>query len=265
VDIAFSLDSILLSSNMDTAAAYKSDNLNSLPTLETSYNTFRAQDGLNLLGSTFQDLVDRHGLVGKLGLILLHRHFNLARGEALVDTNGVITPWNLTDASPSPDGCYSKHGGLVKPRAWYLSSAKEITPYEFYFCPPHSVTESFDTSPLDLITQAFIDDFASVLQKHGLQRHVGICLLRSPLRNQVETTEGRANITFDVPDDYDMTQDIQAIWSYKRVMPSEKDAQPYIQHGCSYNCLSKEDTHISGGHFHWDSGKPHVQDDLIRY
>ena len=66
-------------------APYSSDTSNTLLSLHDARELFKDRCG-------------EEGMEQKFGVVLLHRHFDLQKNEALVDTNGISSSWSIDEA-----------------------------------------------------------------------------------------------------------------------------------------------------------------------
>lgn len=237
---------------METASGYDASMMNSLLYLDVAEKRFVERDGPALRSGALQDLFMKHDLVNILGLLLLHKHFDLSGNEALVDYNDTAMPWDLKDVKRSSSGVMEKHKGYIKPRSWLVSTkTHQLVPTEFYFQHPASPASTYDQRPLVNMTPEFVQEFAQVLEKNNLTDVLGLCLLKSPFVKQLETTEGRANIAISMSDEdfASQTDSIDAIWYYTRENGVSPDGTigPFVTFQCSYACVkSDQGTHVSG-------------------
>ena len=72
-------------------APYDSDIFNTLPSLRDARELFKDRHGEYAVQQLL-DLIEQQGMEQKFGVSLLHRHFDLQKNEALVDTNGTSSP-----------------------------------------------------------------------------------------------------------------------------------------------------------------------------
>ncbi|RDL30699.1 uncharacterized protein BP5553_10044 [Venustampulla echinocandica] len=106
---------------------YSTRVFNTLPELHMAQDSFMIKGGKGLVDNVFKPMIEKHGLEAKLGVGLLHRHFDLEGSEKLVEFNNISLPWN----SDRED---SHNGGKVLPSAWVVRNGGLI-PYEYYFSP----------------------------------------------------------------------------------------------------------------------------------
>ena len=161
---------------------YSTYKYNTIPDLHTAQESFTAKSGMELINEFFKPMVEKYHLEGKLGVGLLHRHFNLEGSEKLVEFNNISLPWKNQDGDN-----YSV--GKILPNAWAVNGDK-LLPYEFYYS-PLGRDSHFDFEA----TSDFLSEFMQTISKSGLEQT--ICLRLFPhvgFTGALELTEGRANI-----------------------------------------------------------------------
>jgi hypothetical protein len=150
--------------------------------LHTVKERFESKGGMDLVNGIFKPIIERHQLEAKLGVGLLHRHFELGGNEKLVEFNNISLPWSAQAGD-------NHSGGKIIPNAWAICDGK-ILPYEFYFS-PLGQDRPFD---FDKAT-AFLADFIQVIEEKGLDKVIAIRLFpHEGFSGALELTEGRANI-----------------------------------------------------------------------
>lgn len=207
---------------------------NQLPSIEDAEHSLHVKNGPVIIKSTLQDLFVKYLVVARsFGVILLHRHFPLRKHEALVDTNGTSTPWNLSNAEESASNSFEKHGGYVKPQSW-LFADNSLMPYEFYF-DRQIVQGNFDEYPTsDRLDPAFVEEFASVLDLHGLKHVLGLAIMKPGNGGYLEMTEGKANITTQLSGDTEyLLPTTPTMWCYTVAGPRAEDGDgSFVKVGC---------------------------------
>lgn len=162
--------------------SYSTHLFNTFPDLHTVQERFQSKSGMDLINALFRPMVEKHHLEAKLGVGLLHRHFELRGNEKLVEFNNISLPWS----SQAGD---NHSGGKIIPNAWAVCDGK-IIPYEFYFS-PLGHDHSFD---FDQVT-AFLTEFVQAIEERGLDKIIAIRLFpHEGFTGALELTEGRANI-----------------------------------------------------------------------
>lgn len=120
----------------------------------------------------------------RFGIGILHRHFDVAANERLVEVNQVSTPWRVGDAE--------RTGGKIAPTSW-LFKGNQLIPYEFRFVRVNA-GNSPEPQPADY--PQFLQDLAGTLRQLKLQRYLSLTVHPSPgYQGSVEFTAGRANVS----------------------------------------------------------------------
>lgn len=73
---------------------YSSDTFNTLPSLWDARKLFKDGHGEDAV-QRLLNLIEQQGMEQKFGVSLLHRHFDLQKNEALVDTNETSSSWSI--------------------------------------------------------------------------------------------------------------------------------------------------------------------------
>ena len=96
----------------------------------------------------------------------------------------------------------------------------QLAPYEFAFSP--TLSRDDDTHAFDIKDIQFLDGFSHLVQLLGMKDVFGLCSMRDRTQKTMEVTEGRANVTFPLKDDYDFKATdggadvIPAMWKHQR-------------------------------------------------
>lgn len=175
---------------------YAAEKFNSLPFLGESNKAFQAIGGKEALFSDLEALFIRYGVTNLLGLILVHRHFDVNEDELLVECNGTAQPWTVPDSA----SIYDDDDGIIKPQSWVFLRGR-LMPFEFFFEPSFSSPKDPNLDPLSGVDSAFFREFESLLQQRHLDSTLGLCLLSRCPEPQIEITRERSNITFNVSED----------------------------------------------------------------
>lgn len=182
---------------------YSMDMFNTLPDLHTAHESFVSNGGTEVINGLFKPMIEKYALQARLGVGLLHRHFDLEDCEKLVEFNNISFPWKIQNGDD-----YS--GGKILPTAWAVTGDK-LLPYEFYFSPLGR------DSPFNFeATKPFLSDFMQAIAKLGLEKT--ICLRLFPhvgFTGALEITEGRANINLS-PDQVYMIPSPSRLEMFKR-------------------------------------------------
>jgi hypothetical protein len=98
----------------------------------------------------------------------------------LVDTNGTSIPWQQASLQTP--------AGIIEPTSWKLTSGA-LYPFEYAFKP--------EGAPSNLsLPISFIEQLYSILLASNLSEVLGLGLVPKDIGLLVETTKGRANITW---------------------------------------------------------------------
>lgn len=165
---------------------YAADIFNTLPDLPTAKESFVSNGGLDLIDKVLKPLIEGFKLESKLGVGLLHRHFDLQASEKLVEFNNISFPWNSIIEEHS--------GGKILPSAWAVKDGSLI-PYEFYYSPLGRDSHfDFDTA------EPFVRRFMQAVRESNLEQTLSLRLFPGEeFSGALEITEGRANINL-LPD-----------------------------------------------------------------
>lgn len=182
---------------------YTAANFNSIPNIMDSAKQFKEA---NVSGHLMQEIGQaflKHHVNSSLGVALVHRHFDLAQHEMLVNIGNVAVPWNTHDDV----------SGLANPSSWCFTK-DGVMPYEF--------TYGGVKVPLDDHLGEFLSEYHAILEKNHASHILGLCTLDGVPADgdapTMEFTSGRANITlpFDVnPSEGGATE---AMWQIQRGM-----------------------------------------------
>lgn len=114
--------------NHDSVASYRPDAYNSLPTLHAASSQFKDLDGQSTVSGPIRDLFLNHGVHERFGVVLLHKHLDMAPTERLVEYGHTASPWTVGDAT-SPT--VNKYEGAIVPRSFRLMGGNFV-PYELW-------------------------------------------------------------------------------------------------------------------------------------
>jgi len=159
-----------------TVGSYQDDDFNSLLDFSDAGPVFDSLDGAKIIQAKMMPLFRGHGVEHDLGLALLHRHFELNKGERLTDIRGTSVPLMFETGNPSLWALGGDKQNLLRPLEFSIEDIKAPLWNEPKF-------------------QAFLQEFAQVLQDCGARDIFG---LRSYPGDQypgcVEFTAGRTNV-----------------------------------------------------------------------
>lgn len=168
-----------------------------------SANQFKEANASGALMQEIGQAFLKHQVQSTLGVALVHRHFDLAEHEILVNVGNVAIPWDSNDET----------SGLANPSSWCFTK-DGVMPYEFT-CRGVKV-------PMDDHMKEFLSDYHAIFEKNHASRVLGLCTLAGvPAEGEAPTmefTSGRANITlpFDVnPSEGGATE---AMWQIEQGM-----------------------------------------------
>lgn len=226
-------------------APYSSDTFNTLPSLRDARELFKDRHGEDAVQHLL-DLIEQQGMEQKFGVILLHRHFDLQKNEALVDTNGTSSSWSIDETLDATT--FKKYNGEIIPHSWMFQDGGQLAPYEFAFSP--TLSRDDDTPDFDMKDIQFLDEFSHLVQLLGMKDVFGLCSMRGRTQKTMEVTEGGANVTFPLKDDYEFKATdggadvIPAMWGYfggsTKDQPS--DGLPVVR-GCFQWCTGPYECH----------------------
>jgi len=231
---------------MDILTAFNIDKFNALPDVVESNKRLGAIEDLPTFWSALHALFLNYISMAEIvGVVLLHKHFELGKNEALVDVNDSSTPWRLPIHKQPHSGVFKKYNGLVRPQSWLLDDDK-LMPYEFYFDPGRK-----DTTPV--LDPMFVQDFAELLTSFNLARVLGLYLRQSD-KTLREVTEGRANVKYLDLAPSDPLRWIQTSWCYNSEL-LDSGHGPFISLGrcIRSGCYSSSDGDHESGHIEEDS------------
>lgn len=133
---------------------------------------------LNLKSSHVGELVkilETHDLDGDLEIHLLHRHFELQDGEAIVHKEIIVATEDhcvILDVAKAIK-CPAESTMHLSPIMWYASQKGIITPYEYATRSKSSTLRVMDRVPL-LKLKSFAKEFSSYVWAAGLQHLVSL-------------------------------------------------------------------------------------------
>ncbi|TKA65910.1 hypothetical protein B0A55_10495 [Friedmanniomyces simplex] len=172
----------------------------SLPPLTLAHDMFEARDTTTKMKGPIRDVFLKHGMHDRYGVSLLHKHFDLAPNERLVEYHDVSTPWTLSNTD---DHEIPTLGGYVVPQNYKLEDGK-LAPFEFAM--QYERPNGTDAGP------EFLRDLSRVLEEHNLTNVLGLRKRPPPSDLTLEVTQGRANIM--VPPSAADGPAIGAFWTF---------------------------------------------------
>ncbi|KAI6352284.1 hypothetical protein MCOR25_009465 [Pyricularia grisea] len=182
---------------------YSVANYNAIPDLHVAKHRFEEIGGEKLVEETFLELFRRHGVDKTFGLSMVHRHFELNGEERLVEFRGTAVPWEKVDELNNPG---------ITAANWEVTP-EGIRPYEFKLDPASVGSQGIDFN--DPKIQAFAAEFLELIQSVDATGLFGLCVYPGDdFETTIETTEGRANITFPLKPDSKIDNTADAAWCY---------------------------------------------------
>ncbi|KAK5950226.1 hypothetical protein OHC33_008694 [Knufia fluminis] len=164
---------------------YSVEEFNKIPSLGVSDKEFHARRGEEFVLSTLRLILLEHKMHDTFGVQLLHNHFELKKGEKLVDLNNQATGWTLDDGD-------KLMGGEVVPTSWRIIKGQGLMPYEFEF---KTLGGEKGIDLTDKKYQPFLKDFVSAIEAGDFDGCVGLAT-RGETPGGLEITQGRSNIFF---------------------------------------------------------------------
>lgn len=183
---------------------FDTEKFNAIASLHDVTSSFQERGGKEMVDESFRSLFKTYGLESKLGVGLLHRHFDLETGEKLVEFNNIAVPWKHHEAD-------EYIGGKLVPNAWLVtqgdSGASRLMPYEYFFTANNGLDQQqgIQLDNAENISPQFLEVFAQRVLENGLEDT--IALRAFPYKGYtggLEITQGRANINFlpeEVPEE----------------------------------------------------------------
>ncbi|GAM86189.1 hypothetical protein ANO11243_042010 [Dothideomycetidae sp. 11243] len=213
------------------ALAHKPQVYAGLPSLHDAVGRFDAGTGQQVLENAIRSLFERNPhMAAKFGVGLLHRHFDMADDEILVEHGSTSVPWNM----PSNPDDYM--GGRILPRSWCFSPENNgLEPYEYEFR-----AHGEPGMPIDpLVHPDFVHELQDILDAHGLTSTLGLMSVPPDYITGAgigsvfcEKTFGRANVVFNVRrETLKDKRNRTSIWVFGRSEGSGQDALLCLE-GC---------------------------------
>jgi len=186
---------------------YRPAEYQALPHLDNAFDTYLERSPQHIIEEKMMEVFRKHQVFNELAVCLIHRHFDMADNEKLVEFGATSTPWVVRDENMM--------GGSVKPRSWVFKGGK-MMPYEFGFNEwgQPAVYKDMPDKP------AFYADFNAILEEEGLNDLLGLTLLTERKKEgvvKVEKTFGKANVVFTMADSWSVENAkvaVPAQWEY---------------------------------------------------
>ncbi|KAJ9137753.1 hypothetical protein NKR23_g9013 [Pleurostoma richardsiae] len=199
---------------------YSAQHYNSLPSIQDAGRSLTPSE-LEELPAAVGGIFVRHAVQDRFGLILLHNHFPVEADEMLVSFGNVALPYKTS--SPAAELCD------IKGSSWRFVD-KDLIPYEF--------VHNSASRPGIQDFQPFLSELRPALERLGLTKKLGICILAPEGQNttqHIEITRDRMNITlpFDIsPDD----KSIEAVWGFELDQAAVHSPTPVVLKKCKIAC-----------------------------
>ncbi|KAM0226809.1 hypothetical protein ACHAP5_012309 [Fusarium lateritium] len=165
-------------------AAYDHHAVDAMTDVDVAAQRLQELNGLNHMKSCIRDIFMKHGVDKVFGVGLLHRHYDVAPNEKIVELGPVSSPWVVGDDEVIT-------GGAVLPHTWRVFDG-ELKPTEFKFVPQRDVSNTDQP----VFPAAFVKELIGVLQETGLDEVLGVSLYEAgdPDNETMEVTYGRSSI-----------------------------------------------------------------------
>ncbi|RBA11082.1 hypothetical protein FPRO05_04255 [Fusarium proliferatum] len=205
-----------------TPASYDHRAVDAMTDVDVAAQRLQELNGLDHMKSCIRDVFMKHGVDKVFGVGLLHRHYDVAPDEKIIELGPVSSPWVVGDDEVVT-------GGSVLPHTWRVFDG-ELKPTEFKFVPQR------DLSNVDrpVFPAAFVKELIGVLQETGLDEVLGVSLYEAgdPDNETMEVTYGRSSIVIPStgligskvigPQGFDA---FQAAWTF-----SKKEGEDIVAH-----------------------------------
>ncbi|KAK2758697.1 hypothetical protein FQN54_003387 [Arachnomyces sp. PD_36] len=183
------------------AAAY-----DSLPSLPDARDAMIEKKGRDFIDGPLRKFFYEQGVQDKLGVRLLHRHFDMNPNERLVEVRKTSFPIQV-GASAEP--VIPWHAGNIVPQT-YRFVGNSLVPCEFAW-----EEGQYPTGDLGLGEQ-FTGQLNQLLEEHDMKDLLGVCR-RTPEDTShlsMEVTHGRVNVM--VPQEEAAPEHVEAFWAYNQ-------------------------------------------------
>ena len=168
-------------------APYSVDAFNDIPCLGDSSEAFNKKGGDDFLRDVLKPLLLKYDVENRLGVQLLHRHFQLEEEkEMLVDYTNCATGWLVEDGE-------SYFGGDINPTSWMVNKNGTFMPYEFSYSLPGK-NERINLNDPDV--RPFLSEFAKIVTEAGFERVLALRTAPPGFEGGLEVTEGKCNVFF---------------------------------------------------------------------
>lgn len=139
----------------------------------------------------------------------MHRHFDIAPDEKLVEFNNITTPWTINVGLNEFNG---RTDSLVYETAWMLNPEGKWMAYEYAFSPVRG-RDSYIVDIQDSKHRDFLNEYTAALEAGGWAKLLGLRAWPGKgFEGTFEFTQGKANINL-VPGQFDMEREEGIIYS----------------------------------------------------
>jgi len=152
----------------------------------------------------------------KVAICVVHRHFDLAENEKLVQFNSVIAPWCVDD---SPD--YLIPG--IRAKNWAFLNDGALFPYEFRFTPHPDPTASTHENEMPF-PLSFSNELYDTMVTYGLQDVYGLVAVEPDdvdptTPTKLEFTAGRTSVLVPMTPEMESMARVEAAWVFPCATP----------------------------------------------
>ncbi|KAF5593539.1 uncharacterized protein FSUBG_9774 [Fusarium subglutinans] len=205
-----------------TPASYDHRAVDAMTDVDVAALRLQELNGLDHMKSCIRDVFMKHGVDKVFGVGLLHRHYDVAPNEKIIELGPVSSPWVVGDDEVIT-------GGAVLPHTWRVFDG-ELKPTEFKFVPQRELSNV----DRPVFPAAFVKELIGVLQETGLDEVLGVSLYEAgdPDNETMEVTYGRSSIVIPStgligskvigPQGFDA---FQAAWTF-----SKKEGEDIVAH-----------------------------------
>ncbi|KAF4435234.1 hypothetical protein FACUT_7338 [Fusarium acutatum] len=205
-----------------TPASYDHRAVDAMTDVDVAAQRLQELNGLDHMKSCIRDVFMKHGVDKVFGVGLLHRHYDVAPNEKIIELGPVSSPWVVGDDEVIT-------GGAVLPHTWRVFDG-ELKPTEFKFVPQRELSNV----DRPVFPAAFVKELIGVLQETGLDEVLGVSLYEpgDPDNETMEVTYGRSSIVIPStgligskvigPQGFDA---FQAAWTF-----SKKEGEDVVAH-----------------------------------
>ncbi|KAF5565132.1 hypothetical protein FNAPI_1814 [Fusarium napiforme] len=205
-----------------TPASYDHRAVDAMTDVDVAAQRLQELNGLDHMKSCIRDVFMKHGVDKVFGVGLLHRHYDVAPNEKIIELGPVSSPWVVGDDEAIT-------GGSVLPHTWRVFDG-ELKPTEFKFVPQRELSNV----DRPVFPAAFVKELIGVLQETGLDEVLGVSLYEAgdPDNETMEVTYGRSSIVIPStgligskvigPQGFDA---FQAAWTF-----SKKEGEDIVAH-----------------------------------